>query len=114
VDRLPDPPSAWRGRDSSASTTFATGIVVSISEANLAQMTEAVLQDGYAIVQESVDGGEDGDARIFLLEGQILEQPREAGRLPATGSRPPSGECPLVTTPGQHQQGRTLSPSPDR
>ena len=47
-------------------------------------MTEAVLQDGYAIVEEFVDGGEDGDARIFLLEGQILEQPREAGRLPAS------------------------------
>jgi glutathione synthase len=44
------------------------------SEANLAQMTEAVLQDGYAIVQQFVDGGEDGDARIFVLEGQILER----------------------------------------
>ncbi len=43
-------------------------------EANLAQMTEAVLADGYAIVQEFVDGGEDGDARIFLLEGRILER----------------------------------------
>ena len=44
------------------------------TETNLAQMTEAVLADGYAIVQEFVDGGEDGDARIFLLEGQILER----------------------------------------
>ena len=44
------------------------------NETNLAQMTEAVLQDGYAIVQEFVDGGEDGDARIFLLEGQILQR----------------------------------------
>lgn len=43
-------------------------------ETNLAQMTEAVLQDGYAIVQEFVDGGEEGDARIFLLEGKILER----------------------------------------
>jgi glutathione synthase len=43
-------------------------------ETNLAQMTEAVLQDGYAIVQEFVDGGENGDARIFLLEGRILER----------------------------------------
>ena len=43
-------------------------------ETNLAQMTEAVLQDGYAIIQEFVDGGEDGDARIFLLEGRILER----------------------------------------
>ena len=32
------------------------------SETNRAQMTEAVLQDGYAIVQEFVDGGEEGDA----------------------------------------------------
>lgn len=44
------------------------------TEANLAQMTEAVLQDGYAVVQEFVDGAEDGDARIFLLEGKILER----------------------------------------
>lgn len=43
-------------------------------ESNLAQITEAVLQDGYAIIQEFVDGGADGDARIFLLEGQILER----------------------------------------
>jgi glutathione synthase len=43
------------------------------SEANLAQITEAVLEDGYAIAQEFVDGGEEGDARIFLLEGQVLE-----------------------------------------
>jgi glutathione synthase len=42
-------------------------------EANLAQMTETVLEDGYAIVQEFVDGGEDGDARIFVLDGEILE-----------------------------------------
>ncbi|TQK71655.1 glutathione synthase [Nocardioides sp. SLBN-35] len=44
------------------------------SDTNLAQMTEAVLQDGYALVQEFVDGGENGDARIFLLDGQILER----------------------------------------
>ena len=44
------------------------------NETNLAQMTEAVLQDGYAIVQEFVDGGEDGDARIFLLDGQLLQR----------------------------------------
>jgi glutathione synthase len=44
------------------------------AEPNLAQITEAVPQDGYAIVQEFVDGGEDGDARIFLLEGNLLER----------------------------------------
>jgi glutathione synthase len=41
-------------------------------EANLAQITEAVLADGYALVQQFVGNGADGDARIFLLEGQIL------------------------------------------
>ena len=59
-------------------------------EANLAQMTEAVLQDGYAIVQEFVDGGEDGDARDFLLEGQILER---HGKL-AAFRRVPTGNDP--------------------
>ena len=59
-------------------------------EANLAQMTEAVLQDGYAIVQEFVDGGENGDARIFLLDGQILER---EGQL-AAFRRVPTGNDP--------------------
>ena len=59
-------------------------------EANLAQMTEAVLQDGYALVQEFVDGGEDGDARIFLLEGRLLERDGK----PAAFRRVPSGNDP--------------------
>lgn len=60
------------------------------AETNLAQMTEAVLQDGYAIVQEFVDGGEDGDARIFVLEGRILERD---GKL-AAFRRVPTGNDP--------------------
>ncbi len=59
-------------------------------ETNLAQMTEAVLQDGYAIAQEFIDGGEDGDARIFLLEGRILERD---GKL-AAFRRVPTGNDP--------------------
>jgi len=59
-------------------------------ETNLAQITEAVLQDGYAIVQEFIDGGEDGDARIFLLEGQILERHGK----PAAFRRVPTGNDP--------------------
>lgn len=62
--------------------------VVEPDEANLAQMTEAVLEDGYAIVQEFVDGGEDGDARIFLLEGRILGydgRPAAFRRVPTDG-----------------------------
>lgn len=60
------------------------------AEPNLAQMMEAVLQDGYAIVQQFVNGGEDGDARIFLLEGQILERD---GTM-ATFRRVPAGNDP--------------------
>src|SRR4029453_11467279 len=59
-------------------------------EANLAQMTEAVLLDGYAIIQEFVDGGEDGDARIFVVGGQI---PRRDGK-PAAFRRVPKGNDP--------------------
>lgn len=59
-------------------------------ETNLAQMTEAVLQDGYAIVQEFIDGAEDGDARIFLLEGRILERDGK----PAAFRRVPTGNDP--------------------
>jgi len=68
-------------------------------ETNLAQMTEAVLQDGYAIIQEFADGGEDGDARIFLLDGQILER---EGRL-AAFRRVPAGNDPRanISTGGQ-------------
>lgn len=49
-------------------------VVEDEDETNLAQLTEAVLADGYALAQEFVAGGEDGDARIFLLDGQILER----------------------------------------
>lgn len=60
------------------------------TETNLAQITEAVLQDGYAIAQEFVDGGEEGDARIFLLEGQLLECAGKA----AAFRRVPTGNDP--------------------
>src|SRR6187397_91476 len=60
------------------------------NETNLAQMTEAVLQNGYAIVQEFVDGGENGDARIFLLEGRLLERDGK----PAAFRRVPTGNDP--------------------
>lgn len=60
------------------------------TETNLAQMTEAVLQDGYALAQEFVDGGENGDVRIFVLEGQILERD---GQL-AAFRRVPTGNDP--------------------
>ena len=59
-------------------------------EANLAQISESVLQDGYAIIQQFIDGGEDGDARIFLLDGEILEKDGQA----AAFRRVPTGNDP--------------------
>jgi glutathione synthase len=47
-------------------------IVHGKDEPNLAQMTEAVLQDGYVLAQGYVEGGEAGDARMFLLGGELL------------------------------------------
>ena len=65
-------------------------IIEDESETNLAQITEVVLQDGYAIVQEFIDRGQDGDTRVLLLEGQILERD---GKL-AAFRRVPTGNDP--------------------
>jgi glutathione synthase len=42
-------------------------------EPNLNQIMEAVLEDGYIYAQGYVDGAEDGDMRIFLLDGELIE-----------------------------------------
>jgi glutathione synthase len=40
---------------------------------NLKQMVAAVLEDGYLTAQEVVPGAEDGDLRLFLLDGEPLQ-----------------------------------------
>ena len=42
-------------------------------QTNLNQMIEAVLRDGYAIVQEYLPKAAEGDLRLFVLNGQPLE-----------------------------------------
>lgn len=42
-------------------------------EANLNQMVEAVLRDGYAIVQEYLPAAREGDMRLFVMNGQALQ-----------------------------------------
>ena len=42
-------------------------------ETNLNQIMEAVLGDGYMYAQAYVDGAEEGDMRIFLLDGELIE-----------------------------------------
>jgi len=53
-------------------------------------MTEAVLLDGYAIVQEFVDGVR------TAMPASSCSRDRSSS---ATGSWPPSGECPRVNDP---------------
>ncbi|MGH8166534.1 MAG: glutathione synthetase [Woeseiaceae bacterium] len=42
-------------------------------DANLNQMMEAVLRDGYAIVQEYLPAAREGDLRLLVLNGRALE-----------------------------------------
>jgi glutathione synthase len=44
------------------------------SDSNLDQMIESVLSEGYAVAQEFIDEAEDGDVRLFMLDGEPLEQ----------------------------------------
>lgn len=47
-------------------------LVEDADDPNLSQMIEAVMEDGYVIAQERVEGAEEGDIRLFLLEGEPL------------------------------------------
>jgi glutathione synthase len=42
-------------------------------EPNLNQMMEAVLEDGYVYAQGYIEGADEGDIRIFLLDGELIE-----------------------------------------
>jgi glutathione synthase len=42
--------------------------------ANLNQMIEAVLQDGYVLAQEYLPEIEQGDTRLFMMNGQVLRR----------------------------------------
>jgi glutathione synthase len=42
-------------------------------EPNLNQILESVLEDGYIYAQGYVEGADEGDTRIFLLDGELIE-----------------------------------------
>jgi glutathione synthase len=42
-------------------------------EPNLNQIMETVLEDGYLYAQGYVEGADEGDMRIFLLDGELIE-----------------------------------------
>ena len=56
---------------------------------NLHQMLDAVLEQGYAVVQEFLEEATDGDVRFFLLDGEPMEKD---GRYAAFRRRPPDND----------------------
>lgn len=70
-------------------------MIVSDDEPNLNQMMESVLEDGYIYAQGYVEGAEDGDMRIFLLDGELIEidgHPSAFRRVPE-GNDPRANIC---------------------
>jgi len=43
------------------------------NDPNLKQIVAAIMEDGYVTAQEFVPGAEEGDIRLFLLEGDLLQ-----------------------------------------
>ena len=72
-------------------------------EPNLNQIMEAVLEDGYIYAQGYVDGAEEGDMRIFLLDGDLIEVDGHV----AAFRRVPEGNDPRanISTGGRMQPG---------
>ncbi len=72
-------------------------------EPNLNQIMEAVLEDGYIYAQGYVDGAEEGDMRIFLLDGELIEVDGHVSAF----RRVPEGNDPRanISTGGRMQPG---------
>ena len=52
-------------------------------DTNLNQMMETVLEDGYLYAQGYVEGADEGDMRIFLLDGEPIEADEQSPRFGA-------------------------------
>jgi glutathione synthase len=78
-------------------------MVDSEEEPNLNQIMEAVLEDGYLYAQGYVEGADEGDMRIFLLDGELIEVD---GHI-AAFRRVPEGNDPRanISTGGRMQAG---------
>jgi glutathione synthase len=72
-------------------------------EPNLNQIMEAVLEDGYIYAQGYVDRAEEGDMRIFLLDGELIEVDGHVSAF----RRVPEGNDPRanISTGGSMQPG---------
>lgn len=57
------------------------------SSANMKQIIEVVLRQGYAVVQEFVPGAEKGDVRVTVVDGEVLELGGKAAAVARVPSR---------------------------
>jgi glutathione synthase len=57
------------------------------SSANVKQIIDVVLRQGYAVVQEFVPGAEKGDVRVTVVDGEILEIEGQAAAIARVPSR---------------------------
>lgn len=79
--------------------------------ANLNQMIESVLRDGYVIAQEYLPGAVDGDTRLFMMDGHIL---RHNGRVAAVHRTRPSGDMRSNLSSGEHAVAADTTADMDR
>lgn len=56
------------------------------NEPNVNQIIEAVLTDGYALAQEYMPAAAEGDTRLFLMNGQLLEREGKIGAIHRRGA----------------------------
>lgn len=74
-------------------------LIQSKEAANLNQMIEAVLRDGFVIAQEYLPGAVDGDTRLFMMNGKVLTQD---GRVAAVHRVRAKGDMRSNLTAGGH------------
>lgn len=75
---------------------------------NFNQMIEAVLQEGYIIAQEYLPDAVDGDTRLFLMNGRILEH---QGKSAAVHRRRPRGDMRSNLTSGGSGEAAIITDS---
>ena len=95
--------------------------ITKVGDPNLSQMIEAVLEDGYVLAQEYLPEAEEGDTRLFLLDGQPLEQDGTYAafrRVPpdddlrsnvSTGGKPRAAEISDVELQVAHKMSKRLA-----
>ena len=77
-------------------------------DVNFQQMVAAVLRDGYVLAQEYLPEAQEGDTRVFLMNGEILRHKGEAAVLRRTR---PAGDMRSNLTVGGRAVSTELTPA---